>query len=116
MTLTNVPVLSVVVALLVSAASPPAITQERSSFRRFGFEPQPGATIAVALPDALTTVDVEHWISVLELEPEAAATLRAAVNAFYDSRTPEITKVIEPVERAASELARRAGHQIMQLP
>ena len=116
MTLTNVPVLSVVVALLVSAASPPAITQERPSFRRFGFEPEPGASIAVALPDALTTVDVDHWISVLELQPEAAATLRAAVDAFYDSRTPEIIKVIEPVERAASELARRAGHQIMQLP
>lgn len=112
----NMTILSFVVALLVSAASPPAMAQERPSFRRFGFEPQPGASIAVALPDALTTVDVEHWISVLELESEAAATLRAAVDAFYDSRTTEIIKVVEPVNRAASELARRAGHQIMTLP
>ena len=116
MTLTNMTILSVVVALLVSAASPPVVAQERPSFRRFGFEPEPGARISVAVPDALTTVDVEYWIAVLELEPEAAATLRAAVDDFYDSRAPEIVKVIEPVDRAATELARRAGFQIMQLP
>ncbi len=116
MTLTNMPILSVVVALLVSAASLPLVAQERPSFRRFGFEPEPGARISVAVPDALTTVDIECWIAVLELEPEAAATLRAAVDDFYDSRTPEILKVIEPVDRAATELARRAGFQIMQLP
>jgi hypothetical protein len=116
MTIMNMSILSVVVALLLSAASPPVVGQERPSFRRFGFEPEPGARIAVAVPDALSTVDVEHWIAVLELEPEAAATLRAAVIAFYDSRTPEIVKIIEPVDRAAAELARRAGFQIMQLP
>jgi hypothetical protein len=116
MTLTNRTILAVVVALLVSAASPPVVAQERPSFRRFGFEPEPGARIAVAVPDALTTIDLEYWISVLELEPEAAATLRAAVDDFYESRTPEIVKVIEPVDRAATELARRAGFQIMQLP
>ena len=116
MTITNMTILSVVVALLVSAASPPVVAQERPSFRRFGFEPEPGARISVAVPDALTTVDVEYWIAVLELEPEAAATLRAAVDDFYDSRAPEIVKVIEPVDRAATELARRAGFQIMQLP
>ena len=59
MTLTNMTILSVVVALLVSAASPPVVAQERPSFRRFGFEPEPGARISVAVPDALTTVDVE---------------------------------------------------------
>jgi len=116
MTITNMTILSVVVALLVSAASPPVVAQERPSLRRFGFEPEPGARISVAVPDALTTVDVEYWIAVLELEPEAAATLRAAVDDFYDSRAPEIVKVIEPVDRAATELARRAGFQIMQLP
>jgi hypothetical protein len=110
------PILSIVVALLTLAASAPVVAQERPSFRRFGFEPEPGARISVAVPDALTTVDVEYWIAVLELEPEAAATLRAAVNDFYDSRTPEIVKAIEPVDRAATELARRAGFQIMQLP
>jgi hypothetical protein len=109
-------ILLVLVALLVSAASPSVVVQERPSFRRFGFEPEPGARMAVAIPDALTTVDLEYWISVLELEPEAAATLRAAVDDFYESRTPEIVKVIEPVDRAATELARRAGFQIMQLP
>lgn len=114
----NMTILPFVVALLVSAASPPAIDQGRPSFRRFGFDPntQPGARMAVAMPSEVTTVDVEHWISVLELGPEAAATLRAAVDAFYESRTAEIIKVVEPVDRAASELARRAGHRIMQLP
>lgn len=116
MTLTSMPILPIVVALLVSAASPPVVTQERPSFRRFGFEPEPGARISVAIPDALTTVDVECWISVLELETEAAATLRAAVDDFYDSRNPEIVKAVEPVDRAATELARRAGFQIMHLP
>lgn len=116
MTLATMPILPVVVALLVSAASPPVVAHERPSFRRFGFEPEPGARISVAVPDALTTADVECWIAVLELEPDAAATLRAAVDDFYESRTPEIVKVIEPVDRAATELARRAGFQIMHLP
>lgn len=116
MNIMNMTIVSVVVALLMSAASPPIVAQERPSFRRFGFETEPGARMAVAVPDALTTVDVEYWISVLELDPEAAATLRAAVDDFYESRTPEIVKVVEPVERAAAELARRAGFQIMQLP
>jgi hypothetical protein len=112
-------ILSFVVALLVSAASPPAIDQGRPSFRRFGFDPDPelGARIAVAMPSEVTTVDVEHWISVLELGPEAAATLRAAVDDFYGSRAPAIVKVIEPVDRAAAELARRAARQpLMRLP
>ena len=115
----NMTILSFVVALLVSAASPPAMAQERPSFRRFGFEPNPelGARIAVAMPSEVTTVDVEHWISELELDPEAAATLRAAVDDFYSSRTPEIVKVIEPVDRAAVDLARRAALQpLMRLP
>lgn len=116
MTLATMPILPVVVALLVSAASPPVVAQERPLFRRFGFEPEPGARISVAVPDALTTADVEYWIAVLELEPDAAATLRAAVDDFYESRTPEIVTVIEPVDRAATELARRAGFQIMHLP
>ena len=108
--------LSVVVALLVSAAPPPVVDQEPLPFRRFGVEPEPGAKIGVAVPEALTTVDVEYWISILELEPAAAATLRAAVDDFYNSRTPEIRKVIEPVDRAAADLARRAGFDIMRLP
>ena len=108
--------LSVVVALLVSAAPPPVVDQEPLPFRRFGVEPEPGAKIGVAVPEALTTVDVEYWISILELGPDAAATLRAAVDDFYNSRNPEIRKVIEPVDRAAADLARRAGFDIMRLP
>ncbi len=108
--------LSVVVALLVLAAPPPVVDQEPPPFRRFGVEPEPGAKVSVAVPEALTTVDVEYWISILELEPAAAATLRAAVDDFYDSRTPEIRKVIEPIDRAAADLARRAGADIMRLP
>ena len=50
MTIMNMSILSVVVALLLSAASPPVVGQERPSFRRFGFEPEPGARIAVAAP------------------------------------------------------------------
>ena len=108
--------LSVVVALLVSAAPPPVVDQAPPPFRRFGVEPEPGAKISVAVPEALTTVDVEYWISILELGPDAAATLRAAVDDFYNSRHPEIRKVIEPVDRAAADLARRAGFDIMRLP
>jgi len=112
----NTTLLSAVVALLVSAASSTVIAQERQPFRRFGFEPEPGARIDFAGPDALTTVDVEYWISVLELEPEAAATLRMSVDGFYDARTLEIAKIIEPVDHAAVELARRAGADLMRLP
>ena len=115
----NMTILSFAVALLMSAASPPAVDQGRASFRRFGFDPNPelGARIAVAMPSEVTTIDVEQWISELELGPEAAATLRAAVDDFYGSRTPEIVKVVEPVDRAAVDLARRAALQpLMRLP
>lgn len=108
--------LSVVVSLLVSPVPPPAVDHERQPFRRFGVEPEPGARIGVAVPEALTTVDVEYWISILELGPEDAATLRAAVVDFYESRTPEIRAVIEPLDRAAADLARRAGFDLMRLP
>jgi hypothetical protein len=111
----NMMFLSLVVALAVSAAPPPAVDQERPTFRRFGVEPEPGARIGVALPEALTTVDVEYWISTLDLKPEAGAALRAAVDDFYESRTHELRKVIEPVDRAAADLARRAGADLMRL-
>lgn len=105
-----------VVALLVSAASPPAGAQGQPSFRRYGFEPEPGARIGRTLPEPLTTVDVEFWISTLELNQEAAEVLRAAVNDFFESRTPEICKIVKPVDQATAELARRAGFDIMRLP
>lgn len=108
--------ITAVVALVVSAASPPAVEQGRHSFRRYGFVPEPGARIGKALPEPLTTVDVEYWISTLELDQEAAEALRAAVNGFYESRTPEISKIVEPVDQATAELARRAGFDIMRLP
>jgi hypothetical protein len=109
--------LSVVVALVLSITPSPVDDEGRSSFRRFGeVEVEPGASVGVALPEPLSTADLEYWIAVLELGPDAAASLRAAVDDFYVSRTPAIRQAIEPVERAARDLARRAGPDLQRLP
>jgi len=108
---------SVVVALVISTTPLPVDDEGRSPLRRFGeVEVEPGASVGVALPEPLSTADLDYWIAILELGPDAAASLRAAVDDFYASRTPEIRQAMEPVERAARDLARRSGLDLQRLP
>jgi hypothetical protein len=108
---------SLTVALVLSA-TPSSIDDEgRSPLHRYGeVQVEPGASIDVALPEPLTSADLDSWIAILDLAPDAALSLRAAVEEFYAARTPDIRQALEPVERAARDLARRSGLDLQRLP
>jgi len=114
--MTRVPAF-VILMLSVCVATLLADVPDEPSFRRYGVVTLgPGASVGVGLPDPLTSADLAHWVEVLELGPEAAEAMRKAVDEFYEVRDAQIQGVLEPVERAARDLARVSGLDLQRLP
>lgn len=69
----------------------------------------------MTMPEPLSSGELDRWIAVLELGADGGKKLRDTVETFFTERSPDIKQAVEPVARAARDLATRSV-DVMRLP